>query len=384
MSATLNSPQDIVTDGIGAIFIADTGNHRVRRIDPLTGFMSTVAGDGLTVTGSLSITAAATSLSLNNPSGLAIDSSGNLYISDSGHHAIRMVTQGGNMSTVAGNGSPGFGGTGLSESATAASLNQPAGLAVDAQGGLLIADQGNHAIRKLSAGILSTLAGQGSAGYSGLTQTATLAFLTSPSKVAVDGSGSIYFSEPTLGVIRKIQNGVLSTVVGVGSTGFGGDGGPADSAQLDGAEGLLIDAHGDILIADGNNARIRRVNSCGVSPYTRPALPACVLGGALSSARGGGIKDVARDYLRFRGLVAPNPVMAGGGLCVHYPSALRSATVLVYDLSGTLIAQGGSVADRSVCLAAPTAPGVYFVRVQADSIDGDSQAQVLKFAVVRP
>jgi trimeric autotransporter adhesin len=205
----------------------------------------------------------ATSAKLSYPGGVAIDASGNIYIVDTGNSRIRMVTKStGIISTVAGTGSYGYRGDG--GIATSASLNFPRGVAIDASGNLYIADTDNNRIRMVtkSTGIISTVAGTGSSGYSGDGGLATSAALNYPRGVAIDASANIYIADFYNYRIRMVtkSTGIISTVAGTGSSGYSGDGGLATSAALNYPYGVAIDASGNIYIADTHNHRIRMLS----------------------------------------------------------------------------------------------------------------------------
>ncbi len=190
-SAWLNTPQTMVVDAAGNIFIADTKNHRIRKIDVGTGLISTIAGTG--VQGFGGDGGAATSALLNQPKGVAVDSAGNVIFSDTNNQRIRMITPGGTISTVAGTGAGGFSGDG--GAATAAQVNKPHGLAIDSADNIYIADETNHRIRKFTVGgNISTVAGDGVAAYAGDGGLAVNASLKKPDDVAVTETGRLGFS----------------------------------------------------------------------------------------------------------------------------------------------------------------------------------------------
>jgi trimeric autotransporter adhesin len=257
-SADLKYPYGVAIDASGNIYIADTYNHRIRMVTKSTGIISTVAGTGpdwYSGDGGL-----ATSAALYNPQGVAIDASGNIYIADTNHDRIRMVTKStGIISTVAGTGSNGY--TREGGLATSAALNLPRGVAIDASGNIYIADTNNNRIRMVtkSTGIISTVAGTGSSGYSGDGGLATSAALYYPQGVALDASGNIYIADTYNSRMRMVMKstGIISTVAGTGSSGYSGDGGLATSAALNYPYGVAIDASGNLYIADTNNNRIR-------------------------------------------------------------------------------------------------------------------------------
>jgi len=260
-SAQLSIPASVAVDASGNLFIADAANNRIRKVTP-DGVISTVAGNGTQGFGGDG--GPATSAQLSNPESVAVDVAGNLFIADTGNNRIRMVTPAGVISTVAGSGSLGFGGDG--GPATSAQLSGPTSVAVDAVGNLFVADYGNSRIRKVTpAGAISTVAGDGTWGYGGDGGPATSAQLMRPWGVAVDTAGDLFIADAENNRIRKVTPaGMISTLAGVGWQGFGGDGGPASSAQLNEPMGLAVDAARNLYIADLNNNRIRKVTPTGV------------------------------------------------------------------------------------------------------------------------
>ena len=255
--ATLRFPRGIAVDASDNLYIADRGNHRIRKVT-VAGIISTVAGTGL---GSFSGDGGeATQATLNNPYGIAVDASGNLYVADQSNHRIRKVTVAGIISTVAGTGSASFSGDG--GNATQAALNNPYGITVDAAGNLYIVDQSNHRIRKVTAeGIISTVAGTGSASFSGDGGNATQAALDNPSGIAVDAAGNLYIADSSNHRIRKIAiDGVITTVAGTGVASFSGDDGDAKLARLNFPKWIAVDSNGNLYIADQSNHRIRKIS----------------------------------------------------------------------------------------------------------------------------
>lgn len=205
----------------------------------------------------------ATFAGVGYPVGVAIDAQGNLYIAQAGEHRVRKVATNGNISTYAGTGEAGFGGDG--GPATSARLNSPAGLAVDGVGNLYIADARNRRVRKVAPdGVISTIAGNGMEGNAGDGGPATLARLSAPWGLAIDAAGNLYFSDRDASVVRRVApDGIISTIAGTGEMGFAGDGGPATLAQLNVPRGVTIDRDGNLLVADSLNHRVRIVRPGG-------------------------------------------------------------------------------------------------------------------------
>ena len=260
-SAELYQPWATAVDSSGNLYIADENNQRIRKVTP-TGAISTYAGNGSP--GYSGDGGQATSAQLNSPTGVAVDGSGNLYIVDYLNNRVRKVTPTGVISTYAGNGTAGYNGDG--GQATSAEINYPRSAAVDGGGNLYIADENNQRIRKVTpAGVISTVAGNGTAGYSGDGGPATSAELENPISVAVDAGGNLYLSDNATNHVRKVTAaGVISTVAGNGTYGSSGDGGPATSAELEDAIGVAVDSSGNLYIADASNQRIRKVTPAGI------------------------------------------------------------------------------------------------------------------------
>jgi len=258
-AAMLGGPAGVAVDAAGNLYIADSGNYRVRKVTP-AGTITTVAGNGQQ--GYSGDGGPATAASLAGPSGVAVDAAGNLYAADRDNDRIRKVTTDGIITNFAGNGSKRLAGDG--QAAVGASLNRPAGVALDAAGGLYIADSENNRIRKVTpTGTITTLAGNGQYGYSGDGGPATAASL-SPGGVAVDAAGNLYIADYGNDRIRKVTPaGTITTVAGNGQWGYSGDGGPATAASLNRPYGVAVDATGNLYIADGQNSRIRKVTPAG-------------------------------------------------------------------------------------------------------------------------
>ncbi|MFZ4797623.1 MAG: SBBP repeat-containing protein [Bacteroidia bacterium] len=259
ISARLNFPSGIALDRFGDLYIADRNNYRIRKVNHITGIITTVAGNGTSGFNGDYISALAANL--NTPTGLTVDSAGNLYIADCHNHRIRKVNTSGMITTIAGNGTAGFVADG--GLANLSYLYYPNGVTVDASGNLFIADSYNHRIRKvnLSTGIITTVAGNGTSGFNGDGSTATAAILSYPSSISIDRLGNLYIAGNG-NRIRKVNasTGIISTVAGISSSGFGGDGSLATTASLYDPSNVTIDTIGNLYIADYGNKRIRKVN----------------------------------------------------------------------------------------------------------------------------
>jgi cysteine-rich repeat protein len=297
-SAHLSSPQGVAVDGLGNLFIADMGNHRVRRVDAATGVITTMAGTG--AAGFSGDGGPAASAELNSPRGLAVDGLGNLLIADRSNHRIRRVdADSGNITTVAGTGTSGY--TGDGGPAVGAQVGAPQRVAVDGPGNLFIADTSNHCIRKVdTGGTITTVAGTGNLGDAGDGGPATSAQLSSPLGVAVDRLGNVVIADTFNSRIRRVDTaGVITTVTGTDTPGFSGDGGPASEAQVDRPSSVVVDGLGNLVIADGQNHRIRRVGTDGVMTTVAGtgAQKPSGDGGAATSARLDSPEDTAVDAL---------------------------------------------------------------------------------------
>lgn len=262
VNAVLNSAcPGVLADHLGNIFISDSGNHRIRKVDA-NGIITTIAGTG--VEGYGGDGGPAINAKLKYPAGLAIDSQGNLYFADNGNYRIRKISTAGIITRVAGTGVSGSSGDG--GLATSAKIGPVSGIAVGSQGDLFIADENNARIRKVNAGgIITTVAGTGQFGFSGDGGPASSAKISYSKDVEVDAQGNVFFSDSGNQRIRKIDlNGTITTVAGTGTYGYNGDGIPAISASLADPAGIALDASGNILIADYSTHRIRKVHSNGI------------------------------------------------------------------------------------------------------------------------
>lgn len=243
-SARLHYPEAIAADSSGNLYIGDSGNDVVRRVSP-NGVITTVATD------------------LRAPRGVALDASGTVYIADTHHNQIRRL-DGAALTTIAGSGASGFAGDG--GAATSARLGYVNAIAADAQGNIYIVDNENHRVHKMDAsGVITTIAGGSGSGFAGDGGPAIDAVLNSPRAVVVDAAGNVYIADGSNNRVRRIDTaGVITTFAGTGANGYYGDGGLATDAQLTSPAGLAIDATGDIYISDTGNHCVRRVDAAGV------------------------------------------------------------------------------------------------------------------------
>ena len=325
--AQLSFPQGVAAGADGSVYFADSNNNRVRKIAP-NGVISTIAGDGTTT-------------QLNAPEGVAVDAAGNVYIADSGNNLVRKVTPAGAVSTFAGNGTPGS--TGDGGAASAAELNAPFGLTLDAAGNLYITEFTGDRVRKVSAatGAISTVAGDGIGGYTGDGGQAVNAELDSPKAVAVDASGNLYIADSVNNVVRRVTpSGAISTAVGTGGSGFAGDLGPAIAAQLNNPTGLAMDSAGNLYITDGST-RVRRVYPDGI----------------IVTIAGNGTRGFSGD-----GGLATNAQLSGPyGIAVTSSGALyvtdsgNNAVRLLAPLATTMSI--GAVTNSASNLPGPISPG---------------------------
>lgn len=265
---SLDYPEGIATNNNGTAYVSNTNDNVVASI---VGPVDTTIAGSYEASGESGDGGPATSATLTSPGGLAVDSAGDIFIADTEDNVVREITTNGNIKLVAGDGTEGY--SGDNGQATSAELDSPQAVAVNAAGDVFIADTYNNVIREVAPnGTISTFAGNGTSGYSGDGGQATAAELNMPSGVAVDALGNVYIADSANNVIRRVSiTGVITTVAGDyaadqssgGGGAFSGDGGPATSAQLNSPEGLALDQAGDLFIADTFNNAIREVTPNG-------------------------------------------------------------------------------------------------------------------------
>lgn len=254
-AAEMNFPNGVAIDDTGNIYVSDDLGYRVRKINHVTGLISTYAGSGKG--GFAGDGGPATAAKLLSPQGMAFDKQGNLYLAEIFNQDVRKISATGIITTYAGTGSSGY--TGDGGQATTATFNEPVSVAVDSGGNVYVADELNDVVRKITpAGIISTVAGNGTSGFKGDGGPATAAEITTPTDIAFDSSWNMYISDDN-NYIRKVDvhTGIITSVVGCGNEGYAGDGGPATAAEIDGPIGIALDKAGDIFIVDNDNGRIR-------------------------------------------------------------------------------------------------------------------------------
>ena len=260
-AAEFIQPEYVAVDGLGNIYVTDYWSNKIRKINT-SGIISTFAGSG--ISGYSGDGSAASAAKLNQPIAIATDKYNNLYIADLGNNVVRKVSTSGIITTVAGNDTMGYSGDG--HHATRASLSRPIGVAVDYANNIYIADANNYVIRKVdTAGVIHTVAGNGSWGYSGDGGPASAAQLTDLNSVTVDQNGNVYIPDYTYNVIREINtSGIINTIMGTGLAGFSGDGGMASAATFSYPSFVYVDQTDNIYITDFDNNVIRKVDNLGI------------------------------------------------------------------------------------------------------------------------
>jgi trimeric autotransporter adhesin len=387
-SAQLNGPRNVAVDSVGNLYIADDFNYRIRKVS--NGVITTVAGNG--VQGFSGDNGPATSAQLGfYTGGVAVDSLGNLYIADNFNNRIRKVSNG-VITTVAGNGSSGF--SGDNGPATSAQLSGPVGIALDSAGNLYIADSNNNRIRKVSNGVITTVAGNGSPGFSGDNGPATSAQLRSPAGIALDSAGNLYIADSNNNRIREVSNGVITTVAGNGTAGFSGDNGPATGAGFDPSD-VAVDSAGNMYVADAFNNRIREVSNGVITtiagggttfgdngPATSAQLSLPV-GVAVDSAGNVYIADSTNNRIRLLTPAASScsysvsptslqPSASGGNLSVSIQTAGGSCGWIISGLPGWITISGASSGTGSASVTLVVAANTGLPRSAQISIAGIS------------
>jgi len=368
----LNAPQAVAVDAAGNVYIADTQNARIVKVTP-AGSASTVAGNGTPGYGGDG--GAATSAQIYTPTGLAVDTKGNLYIADYQNHRIRMVTPGGTISTVAGNGNQGYGGDG--GPAANALLNYPAGVAVDSGGNLYIADWGNYVIRKvLTNGTIATIAGTHAPGYTGDGGLAVQAQMSGPTDVAVDSSWNVYFTDGSSRVREIFTSGFINAIAGNGTPGYSGDGGAATAAQINVPAGLAVSSSGNVYVADSNNNAVRMLQplagglSISVVGNSASGQTGLIAPGELVSLFGSGMGPAAGVVGTPTSNIYPTTLAGttvyfnGAAAPVLYASATQVNVIAPFEMNTNSAAQvvvnyQGQISQTRTAATSAAAPGVF-------------------------
>ena len=342
-AAKLYAPTSVIVDNTGNIIFCDEANYRIRKINT-SGIITTIAGTG--IYGFSGDGGQATAAQFFNPEAIVSDGAGNLFIADRDNNRIRKINTSGIISTIAGNGTAGFSGDG--GPATAAELYSPIGVATDTAGNVFIAD-GKNAIRKVSsAGIITTVAGMGGVfGFSGDGGPATAAKITVPGSVSVDAAGNIYFTDIFNNRVRKVDaSGVISTVVGTGVAGYSGNGVPATAATLNLPSRVVADSSGNLLIADDHNNVVRFVNTSGII-YT-------IAGDTVAGYTGDGGQATAAE------LTYPTGVAVDAAHNLYIADQNNNVLRKVGNIAALIIPETG-VANRYITLFPNPNKGVFTV-----------------------
>jgi len=368
-AATLSSPRGVALGAPGSVFIADAGNHRVREIQ-YGGLLVTALGNGGTA-GMGADGGAASLTPLFDPRGVCAGANGTVYVADTGHHRVLSFDGSGTVRMVAGNGSEGY--SGDRGRAPVAQLSSPSGLALDAAGNLFIADTGNHAIRMVStAGVITTVVAPG--------------VLNTPRGVAVDGNGNLFIADTGHHVIRqRSPEGTLRVIAGTGAADFSGDGGVALEARLNSPWSLLMDGSGNLYVSDTGNNRVRRLTLTTETDAT-PEITTAVVVNAASLAGGavapGELVAVAippeatleTTRVLFDGADARLISAQAGRVVVQVPAAVAARSLTTVE-----VLHKDEIRARARLAVATAAPGLFTVagatgQATAANQDGTSNA----------
>ncbi len=384
VNAQISGPMGVAADAFGDIFIADTGNNRIRKVTN-TGIIYTIAGNGNA--GFLGDGGLAPMAAIHAPQGVAVDAAGNIYIADTQNHRVRMATPTLIIQTIAGSGKPGYSGDG--EPGTNAQLNSPAAVAVSASGNVYIADRDNGRVRMVdTSGSITTVAGTANANGIGDGGAAVAAGLVAPQGVAMDAAGDLFISDTGHNRIREVfPNGTIVTVAGNGTCCYAGDGGPAASGLLNAPTNLAVGSSGIVYVADTANYAIRTIQLTNVTPTitgvvnAASAAPGPVSPGEVVVIYGAGLgaPQLVPAQLNAAGLV--DTQLAGTTVTFNgipaplvYASSSQVSAVVPYGVSGNSVPvvvqyQGQTAATSTVSVAA-AAPALF-------TVDSSGRGQVL-------
>ncbi len=357
--AELYDPMGIAVDKVGNLYIADYSNNEIRKVNT-SGIITTIAGNYAYGAGLSGDGGPATAAELHEPYGVAVDTSGNVYIADMPNDCVRKVTTDGIIHAFAGNGygaGTGNGGyTGDGGQATDAELYQPSSVAIDDSGNAYITDRIDNHVRKVNTGgIITSIAGNGTAIASGDGGPATAAGLNTPYGIGVDKVGNVYVADINEATIRLINtSGIIATIAGNGNFGFTGDGGPATSAELSEPTGVVSDARGNVYIADQGNARIRILNSAAT-----------------------GVNEVKGEREQVKVYPDPN----NGKFTIQFVGAQRivSSYIEIYNVLGEKVLTGTLQGNNSIDISSQP-DGMYFYRVISESatLVGEGKIEIEK------
>lgn len=342
-AATFRGMQEIVFDSAYNMYIADTWNNRIRRIDKSTGIITTYAGTG--VAGFSGDGNAATNAQLNSPQCLCFDKDQNMYVSDGVNYRIRKITPGGIITSIAGNGTAGVGLGANGVPATSVSIN-PVGI-LTANNMIYMADDHGRVFKiNLSTGIISYFAGNGLGGHSGDGGPATAAGVR-PNLIAMDKFGNLFIAESYFHRVRMVNtSGYIYTIAGTGTSGYSGDGGSATAAQLAFPAGIALDSCGNLYIPEKNNWVIRKVT-----------FPKC------------NYLDVSETPVTTHIAIYPNPA----GDILNVEGILPGTAYRLYNMSGAVVQQGTLAQSSNEVSLRSLPPGVYMIQLTAE--DGTRTTQ---------
>ena len=373
VNAALSEFTSLALDPAGNLYIADASNRRVRMVTP-GGIISTIAGTG--IEGFSGDGGPAINAQLGQPTSVLF-SAGNLYITDSSKQRIRKVSSDGTITTIAGNGVKGFSGDG--GQAISASIQTPMGMAMDRFGNLYFADADNNRVRRISPnGVINTVAGDGIGRFAGDQGLAINASLNIPEDVAVDDAGNLFIADSGNNRVRKVDSaGLISTLAGTGTDGFSGDGGPAAEAMLNFPWGLTTNATGSVYIADRVNNRIRMVSqlvagqptladnsTVNAASFTLPFAPGAIVavfgtgfaGSTMSPSRVPLPTVLGDTSVTFNGIAAPLFYAANGQINAQAPFELPAGSTVSIQ-----VRRGSTLSAVRTANLAVVAPGIFIV-----------------------